>query len=219
MESKFSSFISKSKISLFLIFILLEKVYNTKNEITIVIDTSISSDIIYTNYKENISEVDVNGNKSNISDYYNLLNKGINEITIKFNKSLETCEKMFYYLDNIVIIDFLNFDSSNVKSMSWMFYKCSSIKSLNLRKFNTSSVTDMTRMFSRCSSLLSLDLRSFNTSSVRSMSWMFSECSSLKSLNIEQFDVSSVFNLNYIFYGCSSLISLNLSNFYTINSS
>ena len=104
---------------------------NTNNEITIFINASISSEIInteYRNYNESISEVDVNGKKSNINDYYNLLNKGINEITIKFNESLSTCFTMFYKLNNIVIIDTLNFDFSNVKSMDWMFEGCSSLK-------------------------------------------------------------------------------------------
>ena len=153
MELIFSSFVFKSKIILFLILIFLGKVYSTNNEITIFINASISSGIInteYINYNESISEVDVNGKKSNINDYYNLLNKGIYEITIKFNESLSTCFTMFYKLNNIVIIDILNFDSSNVKNMDWIFENCSSLVSLNLRSFNTSTEISMNYMFHNC---------------------------------------------------------------------
>ena len=122
---------------------------------------------------------------------------------------------MFLFLDNIEIIDILNFDSSNVKSMKWMFFRCDSLKSLNLSRFNTSSVTDMTEMFFRCSSLLSLDLRFFNTSSVRSMSRMFGGCSSLLSLDLRSFNTSSVTDMSFMFGECSSLLSLDLGSFNT----
>ena len=242
MEKKFiNSYISKSKISLFFILILFQKVYNAENEITIFINETIGSQIINFNYNNSISKVVVNGKSSNIKDYYYLLNEGINEIIIKFNKELDTCVSMFYDLKNIVILDISNFYSSKVKTMSNMFYGCSSLISLDLSSLDTSSVTGMRSMFFGCSSLISLDLSSFDTSSVTDMGWMFRACSSLKSLDLSSFDTSyairmdSMFNLcfslisldlssfntssvtdmRWMFYGCSSLISLDLSSFNT----
>ena len=218
MGSKIIVFISKIKISFLMILLLLKKVFNSYNEITIFINKTISSQIIctkYINYTNYIFEVDINGKKSNIKDYYNLLNDGINEITIKFNKSLDTCSYMFAYLENIVFIDTWNFDSSDVKNVYGMFERCSSLTSLDLRRFNTSSVLDMGSMFFGCSSLLSLDLRSFNTSSVTDMYGMFGDCSSLKSLDLSSFNTSSVRDMRWMFYRCSSLITLNVSAFDT----
>jgi surface protein len=45
-----------------------------------------------------------------------------------------------------------------------MFYYCSSLTSLNLSNFNTDNVKDMSFMFSNCSSLIELNLSNFNTS-------------------------------------------------------
>ena len=181
MESK--HIISKNKIILLLLLLLLNKVYNVDNEITIVIDSTISNSIIYSSFQYKISQVIVNGDTSDIENYKSLLIEGINNVTIKFNRYLDTCTQMFLNLKNILIIDTYNFYSSNVKDMSLMFDGCSSLKTLDLRRFDTSSVTNMWNMFADCSSLTSLDMRTFDTSSVTNMGQMFKNCSKLSSLN------------------------------------
>jgi hypothetical protein len=130
MESK--HIISETKIILLLLLLILNKVYNVGNEITIVINSTINSSIINSTYHDKISQVVVNGHASNIANYQSLLNEGINNVTIKFNRYLDTCSNMFYNLNNILIIDTYNFYSSNVKNMSYMFYGCSSLKALDL---------------------------------------------------------------------------------------
>ena len=69
------------------------------------------------------SEIFVNGKPINKIDYfvYNLTNEE-NEITIKFNKSLDNCNVMFGHLPNITKIQFINFDTSKVTNMAGMFY-------------------------------------------------------------------------------------------------
>ena len=66
--------------------------------------------------------------------------------------------------------------------MRSMFYNCSSLTSLNVSNFNTDNVKDMSFMFSSCSSLSSLNLSNFNTNNVNKMWCMFAGCSSLNSL-------------------------------------
>ncbi len=132
---------------------------------------------------------------------------------------------MFEDFEKVESIDFSNFNTMDVTSMSAMFQNCSLLTSLDLSKFNTSKVTDMGAMFKDCSSLMSLDLSNFDTSNViyfgytvhfiAGMDGMFSGCSSLKSLNLSSFNTSNAVNMQGMFSDCSSLKSLNLSSFDT----
>ena len=49
-----------------------------------------------------------------------------------------------------------NFDTSNVRLMSWMFSRCTSLKKLNLLNFNTNKLYDLSYMFNYCSSELTI---------------------------------------------------------------
>ena len=80
-----------------------------------------------------------------------------------------------------------------------MFNECSSLTSLNLSNFNTNNVKDMSYMFNKCSSLTSLDLSNFNTNNVENMKCMFRECTSLTSLNLSNFNTSNVNDMNQMF--------------------
>ena len=57
-------------------------------------------------------------------------------------------------------INLINFNTNNVKYMSYMFYGCSSLKELNLNNFNTNNVTNMSWMFSECLDELKLKIKS-----------------------------------------------------------
>lgn len=148
---------------------------------------------------------------------------------------------MFYQCSNLISLDLINFNTSNVTDMRYMFSDCSSLQVLDLSSLDTSSVTNMRDMFSGCSSLQVLDLSGLDTSSVTDMRSMFSgcnslqmldlsnldtskvtrtdrifyDCSSIQNLNLNSFDTSCVVNMQYMFYGCSNLNSLDLSNFDT----
>ena len=192
-------------------------------------------------FNELPSEILVNGNRINTIDFYVYnLTLDENNITIKFNKTLENCNVMFAGLSNITKIYFKKFDfsttqmigmfqtckglrsldisnlkTSSVTSMSCLFNGCNNLISLNLGYLDTSSVTDMEYMFSSCFNLTSLDLKNFNTSSATALSFMFNKCISLKSLDLSNFDTSSVTRMISLFRYCISLTSLDLSNFNT----
>ena len=133
---------------------------------------------------------------------------------------------MFKDFEKVESIDFSNFNTMDVTSMSAMFQSCSSLTNLDLSNFNTSKVTDMGAMFKDCSSLISLDLSNFDTSNViyfgynlpfrAGMHGMFSGCLSLKSLNVSSFNTANAVNMQGMFSDCSSLTSLNLSSFDTL---
>ena len=57
---------------------------------------------------------------------------------------------MFQNCIKLINLD-LNFDTSNVRDMSYMFNECNELKEINgINKFNTSKVTNMISLFSDC---------------------------------------------------------------------
>ena len=161
-------------------------------------------------------------NNSEIKITYSYIFSFIGNLTFYFyiNTSAlitirKSMNKMFKNCDDLVSINFTNFDTSGVTNMNSMFYGCGSLISINLSNFNTSSVTDMGSMFYFCSSLISLNLYNFNTSKVTNMENMFYYDRSLISLNLSNFNTSNVKTMEDIFYYCDSLISINLYNFDT----
>ncbi len=128
---------------------------------------------------------------------------------------LESAFTMFATCTALTDIDFTNFNTSNVKTMSGMFYSCRSLTALDLSSFITDQVTDMSLMFFDCSALTSLNISSFNTASVTNMSGMFGDCSSLQQLNLSNFNTASVTDMSDMFGDCSRLEQLDLSNFNT----
>ena len=67
---------------------------------------------------------------------------------------------MFAGCENIINIDFKNFNSENIINMRYMFSGSINIKKLDLSSFNTENVINMEGMFGRYTNLSSLDLSS-----------------------------------------------------------
>jgi surface protein len=54
---------------------------------------------------------------------------------------------MFSGCSSLTSLDLSNFNTSNVKDLSYMFYNCSSLTSLNLSNFNTNNVVNIMLIF------------------------------------------------------------------------
>ena len=98
-----------------------------------------------------------------------------------------------------------------------MFLQCTSIKEINFINFDTSSIESMSEMFSGCNSLEYINLSNFNTESVKNMSGMFSGCNLITSLNLSSFNTLNTIDMSEMFYGCDNLEILDISNFDTTN--
>ena len=147
------------------------------------------------NYRFNYmpSEILVNGESVDYIGYYVYnLTEEENNITIKFDTTIENCDVMFYGLENILKIDCSQFDTSQIRSMKGMFYSCKILESLNLRNFDTSSLTDMGEMFRECGSLTSLDLTSFNTMNVIDMEHIFNIFSKKYGKNVYELQSNNI---------------------------
>ena len=70
---------------------------------------------------------------------------------IKFNINLTDCSYMFVRCEEIININFVSFNTKNIKNMSYMFTDCKSLKNLpDISKWDTKNVTDMSLMFFGC---------------------------------------------------------------------
>ena len=136
------------------------------------------------------------------------------DIKLKFNIVLSDCNYMFSNCENIIKINFINFNKNlnyldlssfntqNVTNMNSMFYNCVNLNNLDLSFFNTKNVTDMRYMFYNCVNLNNLDLSSFDTKKVTDMSFMFYNCVNLNNLDLSSFDSKNVAYIRSIFYSC-----------------
>ena len=78
---------------------------------------------------------------------------------------------MFNSCGNIISIDLLNFDFSNINDMSYMFYGCSSLLSINISNIKAFSLTNMNYMFYGCGQLKSLDLSNWQIPLITQMDY------------------------------------------------
>ena len=138
-------------------------------------------------------------------------------VDLEWNYSRDNYSHLFHGCPDIEEINFIQFETSQVKFMGSMFRECHSLTSIEFWGFKTTNVVDMGFMFQGCKKLASIDLSSFDTSKVTQMWKMFAGCSSLTSLDLYNFDTSKVTSMEAMFENCNSLISLNLNSFNTIH--
>ena len=146
------------------------------------------------------------------SEYYKMYVGSKGEIKANSNSS-----SWFYNMQNLIKIDFSNFDTSNVTNMSSMFRNTKSLAIADFSNFDTSNVTNMSSMFYNANGFTNLDLSNFDTSNVTNMSYMFTNANGLVNLDLSKFDTSSVTTMQRMFSGTQSLETINVRNFDTSN--
>ena len=119
----------------------------------------------------------------------------------------------FNRIAELYSVEYIN--TTKLASMTNMFQDCSNLTFLDVSGWDTSRVTDMGGMFNNCRSLTSLNVSGWDTSLVTNMTNIFAGCSSLSSLDISGWSTSRVTNMDAMFKDCSLLTSLNLSSFNT----
>ena len=158
-------------------------------------------------------EIIINGEKMEISDYYQNINFEDNiSIELSMGNKITDLSYMFNGCSSLISINIIsNWNTKNITNMKWMFFGCNSLESLpDISNWDISNVTDIQFMFAGCKSLKNIpDISKWNTKNILNMSGLFSECSSLKSLpDISKWDISNVNNINKIFSSCIYLTSI-----------
>ena len=148
---------------------------------------------------KNNTELYLNKIKKDFQKYFIPEKAGTYNIEIKFDTILVDCSYMFAECENIININFIRFNTKNVRNMKYMFHSCQNLNKLNLFSFHTKNVIDMSDMFSYCIYLTSLDLTSFYTKNVVNMDYMFYNCYNLTNLYLSNsFITKKVSNKSYI---------------------
>ncbi len=140
--------------------------------------------IINENFQDQPNIILYNATNYTMEEFKSLnLSYGSRNLSLIWNYSLTNMAEMFKDAQDLVKVDFSEFDSSEVTDMKGLFSGCRNLASLNLSNLNTSKVKNMSSIFKNCEALSSLNLDNFDTSNVDSMNNMFSHCTSLISLN------------------------------------
>ena len=190
--------------------------YLTTSEIKLVISGQGNQAIISESFYKEPNQVFVNDILREDCKRYCHLFDNTNNITIKFEDEITSCENMFNGLMNLIKIDLSNFDNtSSVEDMSYLFEHCEALTSIDLYYFDTSSVTNMNYMFSHCDKIKFIDASSFNTTNVEKMQDLFSYNEKMITVDVSSFDTSNTKNMRALFYCCPSLKYVNLQNFDT----
>ena len=189
-----------------------------------ILETDVDGTVAYMVANGEWLEIHTNGRKFVANeDCKHMFSQRENFTDIIFGENFDTSQVknmswMFWSCSSLTTLDLSNFDTSNVTDMSWMIYYLPNLTSLNIGNFNTSNVTDMTGMFAGCQKMTTFSLTHFNTSKVKDISSMFSGCHELTTLDLSSFDTSSVTDMHTMFFECWNLTSLTLgSKFNTSN--
>ena len=133
-----------------------------------------SLNILNSGFNSEPSEVIVNGMSQPNCKKSCQFENSLNNVTIKFDTLIESCENMFYKINCIIEIDLSKFDASKVTSMYRMFGECTNLKKITFGNINTSLVINMEKLFYKCYNLITIDRLNFDTLSVKTMRQMFS---------------------------------------------
>ena len=166
--------------------LILKTIYNLSyfSKIHIVVKGSGERKLLYDNFDIEPFEVLVNDIKDDSCKKTCNLPKEINNVTLRFNREINSCYRMFKNLINIIEIDLSNFDFSKVANMYAMFGDCKNLTKINFGKIQTSSLLNMEFVFTHCYKLTSIDLSNFDTSKVKSMYALFNGCNNLEKINL-----------------------------------
>ena len=138
-------------------------------------------------------------------------------VKIKFNTILTNIDFLFQYCDDLLYIDFSNFNSSEITSMSSTFLGDTNLQKVNFTSFNSSKVKTMDFLFAGCEKLIEVNTEFLNTKNIVSMSGMFIGCKSLRTVNLTNFDMSNIEDVGGMFADCPSLKAVDLTSFKDIN--
>ena len=189
----------------------------TRSEIYLTIEGKGNQSILNDTFYKEPSQVLVEGKGDNsCKKTCNLIND-LNNITLIFDEEINSCENMFYGLNNLIMIDLSKFNTSKVKNMNSMFYGCTSLIKITFGNIVTNSVEDMTSLFEKCANLTFIDLSNFDTSSVTTLKGMFRYCKEIIAIDASSFNTAKVEDMFDMFGYCHKLVAVNVSGFNTSN--
>ena len=144
------------------------------------------------------------------------LNPNASNLVIHFNRSISTLVN-YFCVDydslaiNIDLVDFSNFDSSQIENLGSLFFGVTKLKYVNFKNFNSSKLSSLSGMFAYFPALSSIDLSYLDTSNVNEYSGVFYGCTNLRLIDIEGFNFNKdEIVMSDMFNGVNSLHYINI---------
>ena len=133
------------------------------------------------------------------------------KMDIFFKSSPTSLEGFFKEANNIITVDFSNFDSSSVNSFKNIFKNCSALQSVDLSPIKTNSLTDIGNLFNGCKSLISVNFPHFEEGQIENMEALFNGCQKIISIDLSNLKTKSNVTITSLFNGCTSLKKIDIS--------
>ena len=163
-------------------------------------------------YKDYTYTLDDANNTINLTKYNGQSNEVViqNSATIEGKKYSTVIENAVFRNNEVITsVTFENGIKAGT-NLSYLFSECENLLSIDFNDFDTSNVTNMSCMLNGCNKLTNLDLSKFNTSNLVNMDVMFSESKNLTTLDISSFDTTHLTNFVFPFNTLNSLKKIKL---------
>ena len=119
-------------------------------------------------------------------------------------------ENLFANLSNLKSIDFTNFTTYYLETITSWFKDDTNLESLDLSGFNTDTLIAMWSAFHRCTNLKSINFTGWHPN-LSGIANAFYGCENITSLDLTNFNVDKVTSFASIFEGMNKLKTLNIS--------
>jgi surface protein len=161
-------------------------------------------------------DMDVVSNKviSIIVDDKDMINettsiKGREFITAKYyvKPNITSLDDLFESIDELIEVDFSNFNGSKIKSLKATFAECKNLKKLTFANaFSKSSIINLASTFSDCSNLDIIDFSNVKFGKIEYLIDTFNGCTNLKEIKGFKIDnCSQLYTLRGMFACCENL--------------
>ena len=123
-----------------------------------------------------------------------------NVISTTNNELISNANYMFSGCEKILEIDFTQFRSDEIVTMSHMFDGCTSL--IKIKGLSTKNVRNFSYLFNHCISLKDLDNISMITTQNDlqiDTKYMFADCQNLETIDLNKFKVKNIVDMNSIF--------------------
>ena len=156
-------------------------------------------------------KVYINNIEQNVYNEEYTLNETENVVQLVWNETKDYWGCLFRNIENIIYLDFSNFDFSKGLYANTLFYNCTSLTSINFNYNGTIKINDAGSMFRLCKSLVSLNLSNFDMSEVTDIGGMFEGCNLLTSMDLSNY-APKVSITTLLFNECPNLQYINIKN-------
>lgn len=183
------------------------KVY--RNLITLVYGTASGSQyVLGTSYDvANILYMEKNGSKITPSNKASLSTTS----QTTFKVALKTLAGAFATCNNLISVDFSEFDGTEYDSMADTFYNCPKLTSISWGECKFPNMKSLSGTFKMCTALTNIDLSPFKGAPITKIDEAFYDCETIKSLDLSSLDGIIVSTPKSLFWGCRNLESIDLT--------